>query len=289
MTSWRWLSIVAGLACLVAATAAPSAQFKSSISTVAVWATVNDGKGRLAYELERDDFRILDNGVEREITFFSNDPQNLTVTLMLDMSGSMMSRFLKVRDSTERFIKVMIPGDRAQIGSFGDEIAISPLLTGDKAVLTRVLHEELWPSGATPLWNAVDAAMTALRAESGRRVVLMLTDGADSCDFPDCLDYGDVKRRAMREDFMIYAIAMDDRGIGAELAGLTEQTGGGHFELGRDDNLTATFEHVAEELRHQYMLGFVPATDGKEHKLEVQVKREGMRARARKTYQAARR
>jgi len=286
MTSWRWLSIVAGLACLVAA---PSAQFKSSISTVAVWATVNDGKGRLAYDLERDDFRILDNGVEREITFFSNDPQNLTVTLMLDMSGSMMSRFLKVRDSTERFIKVMIPGDRAQIGSFGDEIAISPLLTGDKAVLTRVLHEELWPSGATPLWNAVDAAMTSLRAESGRRVVLMLTDGADSCDFPDCLDFGDVKRRAMREDFMIYAIAMDDRGIGAELVELTEQTGGGHFELGRDDNLTATFEHVAEELRHQYMLGFVPATDGKEHKLEVQVKREGMRARARKTYQAARR
>jgi len=286
MTSWRWLSIVAGLACLVAA---PSAQFKSSISTVAVWATVNDGKGRLAYDLERDDFRILDNGVEREITFFSNDPQNLTVTLMLDMSGSMMSRFLKVRDSTERFIKVMIPGDRAQIGSFGDEIAISPLLTGDKAVLTRVLHEELWPSGATPLWNAVDAAMTSLRAETGRRIVLMLTDGADSCDFPDCLDYGDVKRRAMREDFMIYAIAMDDRGIGAELVELTEQTGGGHFELGRDDNLTATFEHVAEELRHQYMLGFVPATDGKEHKLEVQVKREGMRARARKTYQAARR
>jgi len=286
MTSWRWLSIVAGLACLVAA---PSAQFKSSISTVAVWATVNDGKGRLAYELERDDFRILDNGVDREITFFSNDPQNLTVTLMLDMSGSMMSRFLKVRDSTERFIKVMIPGDRAQIGSFGDEIAISPLLTGDKAVLTRVLHEELWPSGATPLWNAVDAAMTSLRAETGRRVVLMLTDGADSCDFPDCLDFGDVKRRAMREDFMIYAIAMDDRGIGTELVELTEQTGGGHFELGRDDNLTTTFEHVAEELRHQYMLGFVPATDGKEHKLEVQVKREGMRARARKTYQAARR
>ena len=286
MTSWRWLSIVAGLACLVAE---PSAQFKSSISTVAVWATVNDGKGRLAYDLERDDFRILDNGVEREITFFSNDPQNLTVTLMLDMSGSMMSRFLKVRDSTERFIKVMIPGDRAQIGSFGDEIAVSPLLTGDKAVLTRVLHEELWPSGATPLWNAVDAAMTSLRAETGRRIVLMLTDGADSCDFPDCLDFGDVKRRAMREDFMIYAIAMDDRGIGAELVELTEQTGGGHFELGRDDNLTATFEHVAEELRHQYMLGFVPATDGKEHKLEVQVKREGMRARARKTYQAARR
>jgi len=286
MTAVRWLGMAAGLACLAAA---PSAQFKSSVATVAVYATVNDGRGRLATALEREDFTILDNGTERDITLFSNDPQHITVTLMLDMSGSMMPRFLKVRDSTERFIKVLIPGDRAQIGSFGDEIAISPLLTGDKAILTRVLHEELWPSGATPLWNAVDAAMTALKAESGRRIVLMLTDGADSCDFPDCLDYGDVKRRAMREDFMVYAIAMDDRGLGAELIELTEQTGGGHFELGRDDNLTATFEQVAEELRHQYLLGFVPATDGKEHKLEVKVHREGMRARARKTYQAARR
>ena len=286
MNALRWLAIAAGLTCLVAV---PSAQFKSSVATVAVWATVNDGRGRLATALEREDFRILDNGVEREITFFSNDPQHITVVLMLDMSGSMMSRFLKVRESTERFIKALIPGDRAQIGSFGDEIAISPLLTGDKEILTRVLHDVLGPSGATPLWNAVDAGMTALRAESGRRVILMLTDGADSCDFPDCLDFGDARRRATREDFMVYAIAMDERGIGAELVELTDLTGGGHFELGRDDNLTATFEQVAEELRHQYMLGFVPATDGKEHKLEVQVRREGMRARARKSYQAARR
>ena len=286
MTGLRGLAVAAGLAWLAAA---PSAQFKSSVSTVAVYATVSDGRGRLATALEREDFRILDNGTEREITLFSNDPQHITVALMLDMSGSMMSRFLKVRASTERFIRALVPGDRAQIGSFGDEIAISPLLTGDKDVLTRVLHEELWPSGATPLWNAVDAAMTALRAEPGRRVVLMLTDGADSCDFPDCLDYGDARRRATREDFMIYAIAMDDRGIGGELVELTEQTGGGHFELGRDDNLTATFEQVAEELRHQYLLGFVPATDGKEHKLEIQVRRDGMRARARKTYHAVRR
>jgi Ca-activated chloride channel family protein len=286
MNALRPLIIAAALTWLVAA---PSAQFKSSVATVAVWSTVNDGRGRLATQLEREDFRILDNGAEREITFFSNDPQHITVALMLDMSGSMMSRFLKVRESTERFIKALIPGDRAQIGSFGDEIAISPLLTGDKDTLMRVLREELWPAGPTPLWNAVDAAMSALRAESGRRVVLMLTDGADSCDFPDCLDFGDAKRRATREDFMVYAIAMDERGIGAELTELAELTGGGHFELGRDDNLTATFEQVTEELRHQYMLGFVPATDGREHKLEVQVRRDGMRARARKSYVAARR
>ena len=266
--------------------AAPAAQFRSSVSTVAVYATVSDGRGRLATDLRREDFRILDDGVEREITFFSNDPQPLTAVLMLDMSGSMMPRYMKVRESTQWFLDALAPGDRAQIGTFGEEIAISPLLTGDKPALRRILNQELWPAGPTPLWNALDAAMTALRGEQGRRVVLTLTDGADSCDFPDCLDFDDVMRRATREDFMVYAVAMDHRGLGAEIVQLANETGGGHFELDRKDDLTATFARVAEELRHQYLLGFTPPADGRQHKLNVEVLRDGMRARARKTYQA---
>jgi VWFA-related protein len=240
-------------------------------------------------DLQRADFRILDNGQEREITLFSNDPQPLTAVLMLDMSGSMMPRFVKVLESTQWFLDALAPGDRAQIGTFGEEIAISPLLTGDKQVLRRILREELWPAGPTPLWNALDAGMTALAGERGRRVVLTLTDGNDSCDFPDCLEFEDVSRRAAREEFMIYAVAMDDRGLGTALVDLTTETGGGHFELDRKDDLTATFARVAEELRHQYLLGIVPATDGKRHNLEVEVLRSGMRARARKSYHAGKR
>lgn len=266
--------------------ATPAAQFRSSVSTVAVYATVSDGRGRLATNLQRENFKVLDDGVEREITLFSNDPQPLTAVLMLDMSGSMMPRFTKVRESTQWFLDALAPGDRAQIGTFGEEIAISPLLTGDKHVLRRILNEELWPAGPTPLWNALDAAMVALRGERGRRVILTLTDGADSCDFPDCLDFDDVMRRATREEFMVYAVAMDDRGLGTEIVQLAVETGGGHFELDRKDDLTATFARVAEELRHQYLLGFTPPADGRQHKLEVQVTEPGMRARARKTYQA---
>lgn len=279
----------AACAALVCLLTSPTAQFRSSVSTVAVYATVSDGRGRLATDLRREDFTILDDGVEREITSFSNDPQPLTAVLMLDMSGSMMPRFMKVRESTQWLLNALAPGDRAQIGTFGEEIAISPLLTGDKQVLGRILNEELWPAGPTPLWNALDAAMTALRTEQGRRVILTLTDGADSCDFPDCVEFEDVMRRATREEFMIYAVAMDDRGLGSEVVQLAIETGGGHFELERKDDLTATFARVAEELRHQYLLGFTPAADGRQHKLEVHIARPNMRARARRTYQAAKR
>jgi VWFA-related protein len=276
------------VAASLTATAGVAAQFRSSVSTVAVYATVGESDGRLITDLEQSDFTLLDNGVEVPIALFSNDPQPITVALMLDMSGSMVRRFVTVRESTLWFINALAPGDRAQIGSFGEEVAISPLLTGDKGILTRVIDEELWPLGSTPLWNAADLAMDALAGESGRRVVLMLTDGADSCNLPDCLDAKDVEKRATREGFMFYAVAMDERGIGGELVTITEKTGGGHFELKADDDLTAQFARVAEELRHQYLLGFVPGSlDGKEHRLAVQVSRPGVRVRARASYHAA--
>ena len=262
-------------------------QFRTTVNTVAIYATVSDPAGRLVPDLTRDVFEVFDNGQRVDIALFSSERQPIIVAIMLDMSGSMVGRFLKVRESTLWFVNALLPDDRAQIGSFGEEVAVSPLLTGDKKVLARVLTEELWPLGATPLWNAADAAMTALAGQTGRRVVLMLTDGADSCSLPRCRKFGDVEKRAKREDFMFYAIAMDSRGIGTDLVSLTRETGGGHFELKPDDNLTDTFAQVAEELRHQYLIGFSPSTlDDKEHRLEVRLTRTGLVVRGRTSYHA---
>jgi VWFA-related protein len=64
-------------------------------------------------------------------------------------------------------------------------------------------------------------------------------------------------------------------------------TGGGYFELTSTDDLAATFTRVADELHHQYALGFTPPTlDGKLHALEVKVAAAGMTVRARKSYLA---
>jgi VWFA-related protein len=264
------------------------ARFKSAVETVSVYATVNEADGRLATNLSKEDFTVFDNGSPREISLFSNDTQPITVVVMLDMSGSMFSRFIRVRTSTLSFVDALSPQDRAQIGTFGEEIAISPHLTGEKEILRRVLRSELWPMGGTPIWNALDAAMSALTSESGRRVVLTLTDGQNMCNLPRCLKAGDVERRAVREGFMVYAIGMDGTGLEGEIMQIAEETGGGHFALPQGADLTATFAQVADELRHQYLIGFTPAAlDGKLHKVEVRVTRPGMRVKARHNYLAA--
>ncbi len=285
------------LAVLVAAARStpvvPAAQqqptFRSAQRVVAVYATVVDRGGRLAADLTQADFRVSDDGRPVDITVFSNEPQPATVAILLDMSTSIAPKVMQVRESTARFVDALGPDDRVRIVTFGDEIAVSPLLTGDKEALVRILHEELWPGGATPLWNAMGAAMTSLAGEPGRRVLLTLTDGNDSASlsgWPATL--GDVERQATSDEFMVYAIGMEGAGLDQRIARLADATGGGHFQVKRDADLAATFSRVADELRQQYLLGFaIGNLDGRLHRVDVRVVRPGLTARARKTYLAA--
>jgi Ca-activated chloride channel family protein len=284
---------LASLILFVSALLPQQPAFKTGVETVAIYATVRDAEGRSVPDLTREDFEILDNGKPVEITTFSSGRQPLTVALLLDMSGSMNPSVLRVRESTRRFIDALLPDDRVRICTFGDEIAISPILTNDKAVLTRIVSEELWPGGGTPLWNAVYAGMDSLADEPGRRVVLALTDGEDGGSLPGWKgSFRDVRDRATRDGFMLYMVGMDKvatrTDLHPEVAALLDETGGAHLNVAATDDLGGTFTRVAEELRRQYLLGFMPAVDGREHRLTVSVKRAGLLARARKSYTAER-
>jgi Ca-activated chloride channel family protein len=207
------------------------------------------------------------------------------VALMLDMSESMQSRLTVVKDSTRRFIDALQPGDRLRLGTFAEEIALSPLLTGDKAVLNRILDEELWPGGTTPLWSAINEAMASFKGETSRRIVMTLTDGVSTAGNV-LLDQ--VRRRAIEEVVMVYVVGMEGTTLSAQVVRLADDSGGGHFEVKKGSTLTATFARVAEELRHQYALGFTPVMlDGQVHTIDVRLSKTGLSARARKNYLAS--
>ncbi len=288
------LAIALGAGIVLAASPSQQPTFRTGVQTVAIHATVSDAEGRLVTDLPRERFQVLDNGKPVEITTFSNEDQPLTAALLLDMSSSMYPSLLRVRESTLRFIEALRSGDRVRIGTFGDEIALSPLLTGDKAELTRIAREELWPGGSTPLWGAMYAAMGSLAQETGRRVVVVLSDGMSSGSVPGWPgDFGDVRKRATTDGYMLYVIGMEglfqSDDAAREFQELIEETGGGRFTVKRTDDLKATFVRVVEELRRQYLLGFSPgAGDGRSHRLEVKVSGDGLKARARRSYVAGR-
>jgi Ca-activated chloride channel family protein len=292
--SRRWPAIVvlAQVAAGLAAQAPNPPQkpvFRADNRTVPIYATVRRD-GRLVPDLPREAFEIRDSGKPTPVTFFSSEVQPLTVALLVDMSGSMLGGFLRVREGTLKFIEALAPDDRLRIGSFGVEIALSPHLTGDKRILERVAREELWPGGGTPMWSAANAGMQSLKDEPGRRVILILTDGFDTGELSGWRGSGgEVNRIAERENFMFYAIGVESlMPLQAELVSLTDETGGGHFTVSATQDLGAVFQRVAEELRHQYVLGFTPAVlDGREHRLEVRAG-PGTTVRARRSYVAAR-
>lgn len=319
----RTLRSAAPLALALSLAGAPQQpQFRSGAYTVAVYTTVSDATGKLVPDLGRDEFEVFDNGNRQTITTFANDVQPITVVMLLDRSASMFRNFALVQRAAEAFVERMIPGDKARVGSFAARIQIDPrTFTGDKGELMQILRTELQEAGPTPLWNALNVGVTALLHQEGRRVVLVFTDGIDRPmnGSGKNVSLRDVMRRAEQEDVMVYAIGLasepfgwggsgrrgsfggpgggfggfgirpeiqkPDRGL-PKIAG---ETGGSYFELTRTNDLVGTFARVADELHHQYLLGFEPAQlDGKTHKLHVRLKTRGLTARARKTYVAAR-
>jgi VWFA-related protein len=308
-----------GVAVVRAQTQPPT--FESTTRTVAVYATVTDAQGRLVTDLTRDDFAVEDNGSRQTLTVFSNDIQPITVIMLLDRSGSMKQSFpLEVRGA-ETFVHGMLPFDKARIGTFGKDIRIEPDdFTSDRDALFKILHGDLQKEGPTPLWNAVDRAIDKLLLERGRRVVLPFSDGVDEpLDFSGhAKSLKDEMKRAEDNDIMVYAVGMEGEapvqqrngtaGFGGRgfamgrrndpplmqkpdegMAKIAAATGGGYFELTSPGDLTGAFDRVADELHHQYALGFVPQKlDGKLHDLTVKVGKPGLTVRARKRYLAPR-
>jgi VWFA-related protein len=187
-------------------------QFRGGTHTVSIYATVIDADGRLVPDLSRDDFEVVEDGAPRALSLFANDIQPITIVIMLDRSGSMVGNFDLVRDATAQFVTDLLPADRARLGSFSTNIEIDPdAFTSDRTELLRILHDDLQPSGPTPLWNATSAAMNALGSQQGRRVVLVFTDGMDS---PNSLGpnvtLADLRDRSQAEEIMVYGIGLAD-------------------------------------------------------------------------------
>lgn len=280
-----------GEACLAPTLQAQEPTFRAGTRIVPVLTTVLDAQRRLVPDLERSDFTVLDNGKPVDLTLFQNETTPFTVVVMLDTSASMTAHLDLLNAAAEQFLIRMLPADTGQVGAFNDKIQFSGTFTSDRDDLIGAL-KDLQFGNPTRLYDAIAESINVLRKVEGRKVVLVFTDGDDTSSRQGL---GDVLDRAREEEVMVYAIGLQseyfngarmvrsqpDRG----LKKLAEETGGGYFELKKTDELGPTFSRVAQELHSQYTLGFSPATlDGKEHKLEVRLKKSGLVARARKSY-----
>jgi Ca-activated chloride channel family protein len=303
--------LVAAAALAVGATAQqPPPQFRSDVETVALYATVLDRYGLMALNLTREDFEVLDNGQPQALTVFDRGLLPITAVLLIDTSASMTLNLELAQTAAEQFVIRMLPGDRARVGTFDERIDLTETFTEDRDALLTALRVRRF-GNPTRLWDAVGETMSVLAPVSGRRIIVLLTDGLDTASR---VREADVLARAQAEEVMIYVVQFrsNPRAQLAEypmapsassllsgesnrrtvsptptLRRLSTLTGGGHFALGEYDNVNATFTSVMQELHYQYVLGFTPRRqDGQLHALTVRVRRPGHVVRARQHYLA---
>lgn len=294
--------------------AAQQPVFRGRGDAVRVFVTATDRDGRIVPTLTKDDFEIRDDGKPQPITSFDNTPQPIRLIVLLDVSGSMQGNLPLLRSASEQLFARLRPDDLARLGSFGRTVTISPEFTHDIRALRDAIPQIIEPDAPTPLWRAIDDAMTAFGdANDQRRVILVLSDGKDTgstgpTSFGKKIpSQGEVIDRARTDNVMIYAVGMRSRqqrtAPGAGMAGLqaamladlpdpglarvAEETGGGYTEIRYGEDLVSAFAAVADELHSQYLLGFAPPKrDGKVHKIEVKTPQKPLKVRGQRSYVA---
>src|SRR5687767_12588165 len=161
--------------------AAQQPTFRGRGDSVRVFVTVTDRDGRLVTTLSQSDFEVRDEGRPQPITLFDNTPQPIRLIVMLDVSGSMEGNLQLLREASDELFTRLRPDDLARVGTFGHDVGVGAGFTRDVRDLRAALPRSIAPDAPTPLWRAVDEAITAFGSERDMRsVILVLSDGKDS-------------------------------------------------------------------------------------------------------------
>jgi VWFA-related protein len=264
--------------------------FKAASELVTTAVTVRDHEGRLVTTLEQKDFIIEEDGIVQPITQFTKQRVPVSLALALDISDSMRGqRMADARGALATFLdRLLATDDEASLLGFNHETRMFGQWTTDRSGM-RVKLDDIRPSGGTALYDAIDAALPLFGSRRHPRAALLLvSDGADTASdtTPTVL-----KQKLVRSDVFLYAIGIDSTDARNStrinpftLNELTSQ-GGGYTEIIRSAaELGPATERIAEELNHQYMIGYTPEkrADGRYHSVRVRVANDAYRVRARR-------
>ncbi len=268
------------------------------VRLVHLLATVKDASGSLITNLQKDDFTIFDNGAPQKVSVFertSNQP--LSVSILIDNSGSTAKDLKSEVDSVSRFVRALFSSgnenDRASLYSFNWEVVKRAPFTHNAGQIERELRG-MHGEGGTSLYDAVYLASGELDFREGRHVLVIVTDGADTTSTKD---YQAAVRAAQRADIVIYPILIvpiendAGRSTGGEnaLTTMSASTGGRVSLATLGPDLDQAFTRIIDELRTQYFIAYYPAAVSPPprdpfHRISVELSHPGLHISTRAGY-----
>jgi Ca-activated chloride channel family protein len=269
--------------------------FRSGIEVTSITATVTDAEGHLVTGLDRDAFEVYEDAVRQNITQFTSERVPIGLGVLLDTSDSMFGRRIEdARAAVNRFLfDLLDPNDEFFIVAFNHQPRTLTSWTHSPEEVRRVL-ERLRPFGGTAAYDAVIQALPFIERRSRERAALLvISDGADTASTATLRD---VRSALLRSDAFLYAIAIDsperqaiNARVNAEaLREMTAESGGRTEVVRSSTELNDATARIADELNHQYLLGYTSShgADGQYHSIRVRVPGTDNRVRARRGYVA---
>ena len=270
---------------------------RAEVDVVNVLATVKNKRSEYVQGLTLDDFEIFEEGIRQDLQFFHYETgeaaRSLTIVVLIDTSGSVKNELVFEQQAAIEFLKATLreKKDLAAVLQFDSEVGLVQDFTFDLKKLESEIYNMTPPGGATKLYDAVVIATEdMLRHEVGRRVMVVLSDGADTQSYYQSRD---AIHSAQQRDVIIFGIGVRSREHHADfdqLRTFAEATGG-HFFKSKADlaRLREAFKKINQEIKNQVSLGYVSTNtrrDGKFRKVEVRVKKRGLKVTHRKGYYA---
>lgn len=296
------------------------ATFKVNANLVDLFFTVKDKNGNLVPHLAKSDCNVLEDKVPQTLkNFVAENNQPLTLGILLDTSGSQERILPLEQDAGSQFLdRVLRSKDEAFLVSFDVNVDLLQDYTNNPRELAHAMNKaqinDAGGNGAggipgagggtvptigdpkgTLLYDAIYLAATEkLNQETGRKAIIILTDGEDQ---GSKTKIGDAIAAAQRNNVIVYVILIADRamywsqGVGyygySPAKRIAEETGGRVIDVGNNaDKLRAAFEQIEDELRTQYVASYTSSNnklDGTFRHIAVQCG-DGNKVQVRKGY-----
>ena len=242
-----------------------SAVIKMNVDMTLVNVSVTDSLSNSVTWLNKENFKVYEDGMEQQISAFSSEDVPISIGLIFDMSGSMGNKFDRARQAAVQFLRTANPRDEFFLVRFNDRTEPASRFTSSTEELeSRILFAVA--GGRTALLDAVYIGLDQMRtAHNARRALLIISDGGDNHSLYSEVDI----RNSLREsDCQLYAMGIFDRHYISRkseerygwslLSELVEMTGGRVFPVSKLTDLPDIASKIAMELRNQYVLGYKP-------------------------------
>jgi Ca-activated chloride channel homolog len=290
-----------------------------TVNLVDVLFTVLDRRNKLVPNLEKQDFKVIDDNIPQDIRYFSKQSDlPLRIGMLMDTSNSIRDRLKFEQDAANNFLFSVIRRnkDQAFVMTFDDEPQLLQSFTGD----TGSLRDQIMRTragGGTAVYDAIHTACTTQlnhpprppgdQPDVVRRVMILISDGEDNLSTHT---RAEAIEMAQRTSVVIYTISTSTQWVtlddpGKEKSGnrkyhltegdkilqdLAEETGGRAFYPYHVDDLDQSFQDIGEELRNQYSIAYNPTNhsfDGRYHNIKIDIpEHKGYQVRARRGYYA---